>query len=65
MQLDLQALLLNGHWVLIFTVGLILLKTLIITLLGSLMHKDPASSLRAGLSLSQGANLVLPCWRWR
>lgn len=54
MQLDLEALTQNGHWVIILTLGLITLKTLIITLIGSLLHKDPANSLRAGLSLCQG-----------
>ena len=54
MQLDLQALLDNWYWVIIFTVLLIVIKTLLITLLGTLLHKDPANSLRAGLSLSQG-----------
>lgn len=54
MQLDLQALLQNWYWVLLFTAGLIILKTLLITALGSLLHRDPANALRAGLSLSQG-----------
>ena len=54
MQLDLEALTQNGHWVIILTLGLITLKTLIITFIGSLLHKDPANALRAGLSLSQG-----------
>lgn len=54
MQLDLDSLLQNWHWVIICTVGLISLKTLLITLLGTILHKDPVSALRAGLSLSQG-----------
>ena len=54
MQLDLVALLNNWYWVILFTVCLIVLKTLIITIIGTLLHKDPANSLRAGLSLSQG-----------
>ena len=54
MQLDLQALLDNWYWVIIFTASLIVIKTLLITFLGTLLHKDPANSLRAGLSLSQG-----------
>ncbi|MGH1462635.1 MAG: cation:proton antiporter [Neptuniibacter sp.] len=54
MQLDLLSLLENWYWVIIFTISLIVIKTLLITLLGSLLHKDPANSLRAGLSLSQG-----------
>lgn len=54
MQLDLQALMDNWYWVIIFTALLIVIKTLLITFLGTLLHKDPANSLRAGLSLSQG-----------
>lgn len=54
MQLDLQALLDSWYWVIFFTISLIVIKTLLITLLGTLLHKDPANSLRAGLSLSQG-----------
>ena len=54
MQLDLQALLDNWYWVIFFTIGLIVVKTLLITIIGSLLHKDPENSLRAGLSLSQG-----------
>lgn len=54
MQLDLSALMGSWYWILLFSMSLILLKTLIITLLGTLLHKDPANALRAGLSLSQG-----------
>ncbi|WP_299181600.1 monovalent cation:proton antiporter family protein [uncultured Neptuniibacter sp.] len=54
MQLDLNALLNSWYWVLLATAGVIVLKTLIITLLATLLHKDPANALRAGLSLSQG-----------
>ncbi|EAR61259.1 monovalent cation:proton antiporter family protein [Neptuniibacter caesariensis] len=54
MQLDLQSLLENWYWVLVFTLCLITAKTLIITFIGSLLHKDLVNSLRAGLSLSQG-----------
>ncbi len=54
MQLDLHSLIENWYWVVIFTVLLIVIKTLLISVLGTLLHKDPANSLRAGLSLSQG-----------
>lgn len=54
MQLDLQSLVVNWYWVVIFTALLIVIKTLLISVLGTLLHKDPANSLRAGLSLSQG-----------
>lgn len=54
MQLDLMALVNNWYLVILFTFGLIILKTLLITIIGTLLHKDPVNSLRAGLSLSQG-----------
>lgn len=53
-QLDLNTLLDSWYWILLFTAALIVLKTLIITFIGTLLHKDPANSMRAGLSLSQG-----------
>ncbi|WP_415887900.1 cation:proton antiporter [Neptuniibacter sp. QD37_6] len=54
MQLDLSALIDSWYWIILFSVSLILLKTFIITLLGTLLHKDPVNALRAGLNLSQG-----------
>ena len=54
MQLDLQTLLQNWYWVIFFALGLIVLKTLLITIFGTLLHRDLPSALKAGLSLSQG-----------
>ncbi|MFW1678577.1 cation:proton antiporter [Pontibacter sp. JAM-7] len=54
MQLDLYSLQQHWYWILLLTAGLIICKTLLITLLGRLLKMDPISSLKAGLCLSQG-----------
>ncbi|MDF2180902.1 cation:proton antiporter [Neptuniibacter sp. CAU 1671] len=54
MQLDLSSLQQHWYWVLILTAGLIISKTLLISILGRLLKMDPVSSLKAGLCLSQG-----------
>lgn len=54
MQLDYQVLLRNLHWVLLGSIGLVLSKAVLITLLAQLQGKDKSTSIRTGLVLAQG-----------
>ncbi|KEA63204.1 Glutathione-regulated potassium-efflux system protein KefB [Marinobacterium lacunae] len=54
MQLNLNTLVENWYWVILFTLGLMLLKAAIISLVTGRLNHDPSSALRAGLCLSQG-----------
>ncbi len=54
MQLDPEALITNLHWVLLASIGLIISKTLMISVLAHLLGKDKPSALRTGLVLAQG-----------
>ncbi|MFC6669404.1 cation:proton antiporter [Marinobacterium aestuariivivens] len=65
MQLNLEALADHIHWVLLLTLGLLVLKSGLTTLSAYLLHRDAPNALRAGICLSQGASSVLRCWRWR
>jgi len=54
MQLNLQTLIDNWYWVILLTLGLMLLKTAIVALVTGRLNRDSRSALRAGLCLSQG-----------
>ncbi|MBV1787242.1 cation:proton antiporter [Marinobacterium sp. D7] len=54
MQLNLQTLIDNWYWVILLTLGLMLLKAAIIALVTGRLNRDSRSALRAGLCLSQG-----------
>ncbi len=54
MQLNLAALADNGHWVLLLTLGLLLLKASLIALAAWLLQRDMTNALRAGICLAQG-----------
>lgn len=54
MQLDVPSLIQNWYWVILLTIALIVIKTLLISIIGTLLHRDPLNAIRAGLSLSQG-----------
>jgi CPA2 family monovalent cation:H+ antiporter-2 len=54
MQLNLAALVENGHWVLLLTLGLLLLKGGLIALAAHLLQRDLPNALRAGICLAQG-----------
>lgn len=54
MQLDYQVLIRNLHWVLLGSVGLVLSKAILITILAQLLGKDRSTSIRTGLILAQG-----------
>ncbi|UTW13949.1 cation:proton antiporter domain-containing protein [Marinobacterium rhizophilum] len=54
MQLNLTALAQNGHWVLLLTLGLLLLKGSLIALAAWLLQRDLPNALRAGICLAQG-----------
>ncbi len=54
MQLNLPALAENGHWIVLLTLGLLLLKAGVITLAAFLLQRDLTNALRAGICLAQG-----------
>lgn len=54
MQLDYQVLMTNLHWVLLASLGLIISKALLISVLAKLLGKDRSSAIRTGLVLAQG-----------
>lgn len=54
MQLNLTALAQNGHWVLLLTAGLLLLKGSLIALAAHVLQRDLPNALRAGICLAQG-----------
>jgi len=54
MQLNLWVVLHNWHWILLMTLGLVLTKTLLITLIAGRMRADYPTAMRSGLSLAQG-----------
>ena len=54
MQLNLGVLLENWYWVVLFTLTLLVLKTVLITVLATRLNGDKRVSLKAGLALAQG-----------
>ncbi len=54
MQLNYQILISNLHWVILGSIGLVLSKAFLVSLLAQLLGKDKSSAIRTGLILAQG-----------